>query len=189
MEDFLLASLFGRSVFEQYFSPQNIIVRIVATVDNLARERAAQRLMPVRPASGAPVVAGQAKPARSVPSNSARYHPYVAMLESVDTGKLVAAYVRFYPLFQQAYRELGYPQGYFNDRLIEVIDHLLAAPEVDGPVELVQRKVLYEFADPELEARSAGQKILIRVGPENAAKAKAWLRAFRRELTAQSPPS
>lgn len=27
-------------------------------------------------------------------------------------------YVRLYPLFQKAYVELGYPNGYFNDRLI-----------------------------------------------------------------------
>ena len=185
----LLASLFGRNVFEEYFSPQNIVVRIVATVDNLPREKVAQRLMPVKPAGGPPLLAVQGESRTFAAGNSARYRPYVAMLESVDTAKLVDAYVRHYSLFQQAYRELGYPSGYFNDRLVEVIDHLLAAPEPASPVALVQRKVLYEFADPELEARSAGQKILIRIGPENAAKAKAWLREFRRELAAQSPKS
>ena len=185
----LLASLFGRNVFEEYFSPQQIIVRIVATVDNLAREKAAQRLMPVKPASGHPVLAGQGETRTLAAANAARYRPYVAMLDSVAPAKLAAAYVRFYPLFQQAYRDLGYPSGYFNDRLIEVIDHLLAAPELKGPAGLVQRKVLYEFADPELEARSAGQKILIRIGPENAAKTKAWLREFRRQLTTQPRPS
>jgi hypothetical protein len=44
----------------------------------------------------------------------------------------------------------------FNDRLIEIMDHLLAAPEIEGPIELVQPKVLYRFADPELEKRSWG---------------------------------
>ena len=53
-------------------------------------------------------------------------------MESVDTGRLAALYVRFYPLFQQAYRDLGYPNGYFNDRLVEVIDHLLVTPEIAG---------------------------------------------------------
>ena len=51
-----------------------------------------------------------------------------------------------------------------------MIDHLLATPEIEGPIRLVQPKVLYEFADPELEARSAGQKLLLRMGAANAAR-------------------
>ena len=41
--------------------------------------------------------------------NSARYAPVVALVHAIDTKQLVATYVRFYPLFQQAYRELAYP--------------------------------------------------------------------------------
>jgi hypothetical protein len=70
-----------------------------------------------------------------------------------------------------------------------VIDHLLAARLIEGPVKLVQRKVLYEFADPELEALSAGQKIMIRIGPENAARLKAKLLEIRRELVREAPKS
>lgn len=79
--------------------------------------------------------------------------------------------------------DLGYPKAYFNDRLIEVIDHLLAAPEVPAQTKLVQPKVFYQFADPDLETRSAGQKILMRIGNENAARIKAKLREIRSELT------
>ncbi len=71
---------------------------------------------------------------------------------------------------------------------MEVIDHLLAAPEVQEPLRLVQPKVLYEYADPRLETLSAGQKILVRVGSENAAKLKAKLREIRGEVTGQMPP-
>jgi hypothetical protein len=39
--------------------------------------------------------------------------------------------------------------------------------------------VLYEFADPALESRSAGQKALIRMGPANARRIKAKLREIR----------
>jgi hypothetical protein len=46
---------------------------------------------------------------------------------------------------------------YFGDRLIEVIDDLLEAPEVQGTIKLVRPKVLYEFAAPELEDLSAGR--------------------------------
>lgn len=182
-----LASLVGRETFETIFSQTNIVRRIVATVDNLPREKAAQRLMPLRPATGPFLQTGDGENRAIGAENAARYLPYIVMAESVDAAKLVAAYVRHYPLFQQAYSELGYPSGYFNDRLVQVIDHLLAAPEIEGPAKLVQRKVLHEFADPELEARSAGQKIMMRIGPGNAARVKARLRELRRELTGQVP--
>jgi hypothetical protein len=41
---------------------------------------------------------------------------------------------------------------------------------------------MYRYADPELEARSAGQKVLMRIGNANAAVVKDKLRAIRREL-------
>jgi len=117
------------------------------------------------------------------PDNAARYTPYVRALEAVDSAKLVALYVRFYPLFQQAYAELGYPSRYFNDRVFEVIDHLLATPDVRGPIALVQPKVMYEYADPALQDLSAGQKMLVRMGPENEAKVKAKLRELKKALS------
>jgi hypothetical protein len=95
----------------------------------------------------------------------------------------VAFYVKHYQVFQSAYEELGYPNRYFNDRLVEVIDHVLSTPDVREQLKLVQPKVYYTLADPDLESLSAGQKILIRIGPGNAAKVKAKLLKFRQALT------
>lgn len=184
-----IAALAGKAGFEALFHPHNIVRRIVATVDNLPRDKVALRLMPVRPASGPMLLEGEGEARTIAAKNAARYRPYVALAESLDSATVVEAYVRLYPLFQQAYRELGYPDGYFNDRLVQVIDHLLEAPEAKPPVAVVQRKVLYEYADAEFEARSAGHKILMRVGPENAARLKAKLRDLRRELAARAPKS
>jgi len=119
--------------------------------------------------------------------NAARYAPYVQALERIDAKQLAGVYLRFYPLFQQAYEELGYPQAYFNDRLVASIDHVLAAPEPSVPPRLTQPKVLYEFEDPQLEALSAGQKAMLRMGPDNAQRLKAKLRALRAEITAGAP--
>jgi hypothetical protein len=100
----------------------------------------------------------------------------------VPTPALVVVYRRFYPLFQKQYENLGYPEKYFNDRVVEVIDHLLEAPDLQPPVLLRQPRVLYEFADPKLESLSAGQKILLRMGLKNARKIKAKLREIREAL-------
>jgi len=177
-----LIGLLGAQSFADYFYPERIILRIVATVDNLPRKTAPARMMPVKPVAGAFVTVGTGDEAVISPQNAARYAPYVRILQAIDARKAVAVYSRFYALFQRAYRELGYPNKYFNDRLIEAIDDMLAAPELDGPVKLAQPKVLYEFADPDLEGRSAGQKIMLRMGRDNELKVKAKLRALRREL-------
>jgi hypothetical protein len=112
----------------------------------------------------------------------------VRVIEAIDEKALVADYARAYPLFQQAYVELGYPGKQFNDRLIQAIDDLLSAPELDAPLDLVRPRVVYEFASPDLETRSAGQKIMLRMGPQNAARVKAKLLLVRREILAASKP-
>ena len=174
-----LASLFKGNKLPEAVQPISLIRNIVATIDNLPRSKAAPRLWPVQPMSGAMSTINAGDHLVIAADNSARYAPGIALVEAVDTKRLVAIYVRFYPLFQQAYRELGYPDGYFNDRLVAVIDHLLATPQVNSPIALVQPKVLYQYADPELEALSAGQKAMMRVGPDNAAVLKAKLREIR----------
>jgi len=166
---------------------QDLARRIVATVDNLPRQKAGTKLLPVKAPASAFVADRKGEVLTMGPANYARYAPYVKLAQAVDVKQLVALYVYFYPLFQQAYEELGYPKKYFNDRLVAVIDDLLAAPDASGPVKLIRPKVMYEFADLELEGLSAGQKVLIRMGPGNAALIKTKLRDLRRELGVEGP--
>ena len=182
-----LGGLWNDKTLEQFFHLNEFIRRVVATIDNLPRQKVALRLMPVKQVPGQFRITGKGESLTTSPDNAARYAPYMKLAEAVDSAKLVAVYVRFYPLFQQAYQDLGYPKAYFSDRVVEVIDHLLAAPETPADVRLVQPKVFYQFADPDLERRSAGQKILMRIGNENAVRIKAKLREIRGELTRRGP--
>jgi hypothetical protein len=168
--------------------PQHLVQRIVATVDGLTRPKLGENVSPLRSAQG--VFATRANGAQRVIAgdNAARYDAYAQIARAIDPKKVVAWYVVTYPLFQQAYRELGYPNGYFNDRLIAVIDHLLATPDAAQPLAVVQPNVLYEFADPALEARSSGQKLLLRSGPQNEAAIKTKLREIRALLVGQDLP-
>ena len=179
-----LAELLGRKAFDDVVVPNGLIRRIVATVDSLPRGTAPRRMMPVHSVPGPFRTAGAGAERTLDSANAARYAPYIRVMEAVPARTLVATYVHAYPLFQRAYEDLGYPGKYFNDRLLEAIDDLLAAPEVGTPVKLLQPKVLYEFADPDLETRSAGQKILIRMGAAHAQRVKAKLREIRQELAA-----
>lgn len=177
-----LAGLVGNKSLMKFFHADRFIHNFVATIDNLPGRRAPMSVMPVDRAPGKFVTAGTESDLTIDPDNASRYTPYVRIAEAVDAGKLVGLYVRLYPLFQQAYEELGYPRKYFNDRLIVVLDDLLAAPAIKGPVKIVQPNVYYQYADPGLEGRSIGQRILMRIGSRNEATVKAKLREIKREL-------
>jgi hypothetical protein len=175
----------GRSV-EQFLVPNDIVRHFVATIDNLPRKETAVKLWPVKPTAGELAISGTTEPTLSA-QNAERYAPIMKIVQNASVAQLASVYRQFYPLFQQAYVDLGYPDGYFNDRLVEVIDHLLATPDVQGPIKLTQPSVFYEYADPSLEERSAGQKLLIRMGSAHAATVKAKLKELRTEITKQQP--
>ena len=177
-----VSSLVGRKAFAEWWVPDHLILHLVSTIDNLARAQAPVAAWPVRPAPGRLQVRADGKAWVIDPANDARYAPYMVAIRMIDPARVVSVYLDFYPLFQQAWRELGYPKGQFNDRLLQVIDNLLAAPELDSPPRLVQPHVLFRYADPGLEAASAGQKILMRIGPADEREVKAKLRALRAEL-------
>ncbi len=186
-----LTDLFGEALEEQLVDTR-LIERLVATVDNLPRENLADRIKPLGSVPGQFTVEQQNDSAEADgrytidPSNYERYDALVEMLANTEPQQMATLYRRFYPLLQKAYTDLGYPDAYFNDRVVEVIDHLLATPEVEGPVELVRPHVLYEYANPELEQLSSGQKALLRIGSENAAVVKQKLREFRDLITKAS---
>ena len=174
-----LAALPGAGVLGTFLQPGNLIRHLVATVDNLPRHRLAVELRPLKATGGALLVTGGDEQATLDEHNAARYAPIVAILGKLDMRAVNGLYQRYYPLFQRAYQDLGYPQGYFNDRLVTVIDHLLATPHPSSPLGLARPKVFWEFADPELEVRSAGQKLLLRMGNDNAAIVEGKLRELR----------
>lgn len=184
-ESFLkaLKDIAGQNL-EGFVFVKDMIRRFVATIDNLPREKLPQKYATTKPVAGEfSVTQVDVNSYQLDSANYSRYNLHVGFFESLDTGKLLSVYVRYYPLFQEAYADLGYPDGYFNDRLVEVIDHLIAAPEIQEPVMLTRPSVYYKFANPELETLSAGHKIMIRLGPDNAQKVKFVLRELRRELT------
>jgi len=179
-----------RGVFDgklsEWLIPDKLMRRLVATVDNLTHNGRIEPLRPLRAPSAPFAVEREVVDAaagteriRISPANTARYDAIVGLLANVDTATAVAAYRRIYPQLQQDYEALGYPGRYFNDRVVQVIDHLLETPEPEGPILLEQPKVLYRFADADLESRSAGQKLLLRIGVDHERTVKKKLREIR----------
>ncbi len=175
--------LAGEGVTDWLVTDQ-VVSRLVASIDALDSARVAQPMRPLTPIPGRFRVLGNGDEAAISPQNAERYQPYVDLLKGMAPEQVASLYRRYYPLFQQAYQDQGYPEGYFNDRLVAIVDHLLGAPEPAGVLEVRQNEAVYEFVDEQYEQLSAGQKMMMRLGNDNEQAVKDWLRQFRDAIAA-----
>src|SRR5690606_7129227 len=115
--------------------------------------------------------------------NFQRYNKYVESFTAIDPAALAAVYKRYYPLLEEAFNEMGLKaKNNFHSVMINAIDTLLAAPVIEEDIILVRPKVFYQYADPALEKLPPIQKLLLRMGPENAHKLKAHMQEVRTHL-------
>jgi hypothetical protein len=56
-------------------------------------------------------------------------------------------------------------------------------PDVPGPIYLTKPEAVYIFEDPDLEAMTAGQKVLVRMGSVNAEVVKEKLTEIKAGLS------
>jgi len=191
-----LTAVIGEAAVMQHVVAENLVGRIVATVDGLTARQLPGQFLPLQP-PGTPFEANVdfeppeeitndqgdvLKQYLSDPVNTGRYAAYVELLESIDTAEMAGLYRQYQPLFEEAYVGLGYPDGGFHARMLEVIDHLLAAQPAPEPVRLIKPEAYYLFVDPELESLTAGQKLMVRMGSSNALRVKEKLRELRAAL-------
>lgn len=166
----------------------SVIDRFVATVDNLPRAHVSHKIRPVKSLATPFTVEndfGNGQLFFLGEENFKRYDTLVNHIANASVYDVVDMYRRYYPLFQQSYERLGYPNAYFNDRLVEVIDLLLETPTPEEPITLMRPNVLYEYSLQELEDLSAGQKLLLRMGNEHAATIKGVLRELRQHIATE----
>lgn len=176
-----LADIVGAGPLAEYLVMDQVISRAVASIDSLTSRQVPVHINPIKPADAKFLTDTEGERLVLSPRNFARYDGYVSLLQSLDTGLLMTFYERYSPLFQQAWEDNG-GAGSFTERLHEVIDNLLETPDVAGPVYLTQYEAVYLFEIPELEAMTAGQKVLVRMGSVNASVVKDKLMEIRAQL-------
>jgi len=184
-DDFVLTALadvLENPALMKIFNTDQLIHNIVATVDNLPQQSVTIKTPPFNPPTGRFLTSGTEGHLSISPGNANRYTAYVTLAVYADARKLVQLYVHLYPLFQQAYEELGYPNDSFNDQLNDTLDDLLNTPDIKDPIKLVQPKFFYVYADPDVEALSIGQKIMLRLGRKNIVIVKGKLNEIKQEL-------
>jgi hypothetical protein len=184
-----LLALAGARGLGPLLAPENLLRHFVATVDNLPRHHLAAEQRPLKPVPGPFRVSGDDLTGVADAGNAERYAPALKVLLAIDANALYRLYRHWYPLLQQAYQDLGYPDGYFNDRMVAAIDDLLATPQPAMPPALKRPNVLWVYADEALEARSAGQRLMLRLPPAQAQSLRARLQALRALLAPGPPPA
>ncbi len=185
-----LSGLVGSDFVEQWIKPEFVISRAVAIVNSLDGAAPALKSWPIRPLDSEPITDERhdGDTLHWAAANAERYATLINTLESVPPEQAAALYGRYYPLFQKAWDELGENEPHFNDRLIDVVDHLLATPEVDLPFTVTPYEGRLHFADEALQEESWGRKLLMRMGPEHAGTIKEWLRKFRNAIVESADP-
>lgn len=187
-----LTQLRGEGLIE-LLVPEELLRKFVLAVNNISEGKVIHEYRPV--VSPPPpfiadsftvVIEGEAVEQERVSTkNYQRYDAYVTTLALIDSDAAIAIYRRFYPLLEEAFRELGLKKPNFHSVLIAAIDNLLAAPDHKGDLLLVRPKVFYQYADPALEQLPQTHKLMLRMGPENARSVKASLRQLRARLITQ----
>ena len=162
---------------------QDLARQFVVFVDNLAQGELTRKVSPIKGPEKLFTVSEITNKVYLNPDSYHRYDAYVTVIASMDEQSLMNTYKQLTPLLDEAFAELGYSNAKFNDRMLQAIKVLLAAPIIEDPIELNSMSVNYQFVDPNLEALPSAQKLLIRMGPENTRKVKIALRKLENQLT------
>jgi len=161
------------------FVTEDMIRRFVVNVDNIAQGTLPKNQPLFQPMTVKFATLPSDTGVQLDPANFARYEPYLQLLESVSVTEVKQLFEYYYPLMQQAYAELGYPDAQFRVRLQEAIKILLETPELAPPLELARPNVYYTYADASTEALPLAQRQMIRLGPDNQKRLKKVLQAHQ----------
>ena len=118
------------------------------------------------------------------PATHARYDALVETATAIPPGHAAELIVLLEPLLVEGLAMLGRPEAP-RALLTATLQHVLDTPVTRDPIAVEQPKVFYLFKNPTLESRSALQKQLLRMGPDNVRALKTYARELASELAAR----
>lgn len=165
----------------EWVAQDHLLRRLAVFVDNAERGELSRRQLEFAKPEGRFRVIEKDGKLYADPNNARRFDPYLDRLESVDPATLAKLLGTLGPLIDDALEELGSTMR-AGDALRAAIDRILEVPVQADALELIQPKVLYEYADPDFESLPPLDKQLLRLGPMNFARLKIYLRMLRAGL-------
>ena len=168
-----------------WLSSEHLIRRFVAAADNIANGLSPRPHIDFFiPASDFKIIK-RGPLYYADPEGYSRYDPVVDVVVSLDSKQSAYLFRGLKPLFQEAYRDLGYPDQDFQETFLRAIVELLKTPVVEGDILLEKTVVNYVMVDDKLEGLSEAQKHLLRMGPGNIGAIQAKLREIALALGIQ----
>jgi hypothetical protein len=172
----------ANAVLRQLASAQTIR-KFVVLVDGMSRGDIPDRDLPVTALQTEMTVNEQGENLFLLdPVSYNRFNLLVNTFAAIDSATIAEKLDEWDPLFESAYAELGYPDRTFDMALNQAIRNVLQARVPAGDILLTRPSVHYHFADPALESLTDLEKLLIRMGPENAATVQRKVRDISNRL-------
>lgn len=165
----------------QWLTPDEQLRKWVLLVDQLADGKLPTKSRPLNYPLPAFSVGRNGDTLRVDRANYTRITPLLDILTAIKPVRMAQYYHAWRPLLDKAYLELG-GKGGIDKRLRKAIERIAAVAPLDAPPLLVQPAIYYKYADSKLEAASDVDKLLWRMGPDNARRLQAYLRELEQEL-------
>ena len=155
------------------------LIRTAATVlENASRGELPRKFLGFLAPTGKFGISGSGAQRQMDPASFERYDSFVGALEMLPPERAAEFFRTIEPLLAEAVRELGTRSGSPRELAYLALNTALATPRTDGTDRLVQPKVLFKYADEELESLLPLQKQLLRMGPDNLERVRIWLEDF-----------
>ena len=163
----LVARLSSHPTIAAWLTTDQLIRNFTAVVENISnRKTPSGHLGKVRPTGAFQV--REDRGSLWIDSRSfRRYDKYADAVAALDARGAARLYATLRPRMVDGYRELGHPEGNFDQTLERAIVELLKTPVVEGDIALASKTVAYEFADPRLQSLSSAQRQFLRMGSRN----------------------
>jgi hypothetical protein len=187
----LVATLSRNPLLARLLAQRDVVRAAVLTVVQIGDGKTpAVPLAELRPSERLTLVGGG--PAGRVdPGSYARWDAAMRAVRSINEADAAQVYVNVKPLFDEAYRELGYPDGDFDDAIVRAIRLLCDTPALTADPVLMTRPNYFEHEDAALRSLRPVQKQLLLIGPAHQRDVTGWLRRFAAALDlkiGQGPP-
>lgn len=171
----VLKDLSSDAEFARWLSSEDLARRFAASVNLVAEGQSPRMPLSFMAPAGTFRVTKRHGHTVAAPESHTRYDTVTRVLVSLDVKKAGQVYQELKPLLDAAHAELAPPGRSLDTTLSQAIGRLTRVAVPKTPPELTPKGALFVYADPNLEALSAAEKHLLRMGPENMRKVQAKL--------------
>ncbi|MEO8677602.1 MAG: DUF3014 domain-containing protein [Vicinamibacterales bacterium] len=179
----LLGALSKHPELAKWLATDSLVRQLAMAIDAASQGKSPSRNFKVVAPASSFAIARRNNRRVIDPASYKRYNALVGAVTSMDASGVAKVYQTIKPRLNEAYRNNGHPDGDVDRALQAALQTLLETPILKDPIAVTEGKgARWEFDDPHVEALTASQKQLLRMGPEHVEAMLVWLRALKAGL-------